>query len=73
MENVLRARIRERIEAKGLNSFQAAEQAGLNRYAVYDLLSGKKETMRPKAIIALAGPLDCDPEYLAGTQPALRR
>lgn len=73
MENHLRKRIRARLEALGISSYEAARRADLNRYAVYDLLIEKKETMRPKALIALAKALECDPEYLNGTQAELRR
>ncbi len=73
MRNMLRERTKARIEELGLNAFKAAELAGLNRYIIHDLLIGKKDTIRQAAIIKIASALDCDPEYLAGTQAEIRR
>lgn len=73
MENFMRARISERLDALGLTPFQAAKAAGLNRYIVFDLIEGKKETIRQKALVQLAAILDCDPEYLIGAQATPRR
>lgn len=73
MDNFLRARVRERLSALGLNPFEAARRMGVDRTFVNDLLSGKKETMRPKAILKAAAALDCDPEFLIGAQATPRR
>lgn len=69
----LRSRVRERLDAKGLNPFEAARMAGLERSYVNDLLIGKKETIREKKLPALASILDCDPDYLTGAQDTPRR
>jgi transcriptional regulator with XRE-family HTH domain len=49
-----------------LNSFQAAERAGLNRSYVYEILRGKKSNPRNAPLEALARVLHCRPEYLRG-------
>lgn len=73
MENMLRKRIGERLETLKLNPTSAAIKAGLNRYIVSDLMSGRKETIRQNAVISLSSALECDPEYLVGTQAEIRR
>jgi len=73
MGDRLRSRVRERLDAKGLNPFEAARMAGLERSYVNDLLIGKKQTIREKKLPALASILDCDPDYLTGAQDTPRR
>lgn len=73
MENFMRSRVRTRLDALGLNPFQAAKMAEVNRYLIFDLLEGKKETIRQKALVKVAAALQCDPEYLIGAQPAPHR
>lgn len=73
MSERLRTRVRERLDAKGLNPFEAARMAGLERSYVNDLLIGKKHTVREKKLPALASILDCDPDYLMGAQDTPRR
>lgn len=73
MENFLRARIRDRLDALGLNPFDAAKRAGAERTFLNDLLIGKKDTIRQAAIPKVAEVLDCDPEYLIGAQATPRR
>ncbi len=66
MENPMKARIEERLEALHMNAFEAAEKAGFKRSYVYELLIGKKATLRQSSIPALAQALECSPEYLMG-------
>lgn len=66
MENPMKARIEERLEALHMNAFEAAERAGLTRSFVYELLIGKKASIRQSKIPALAEALECTPEYLMG-------
>lgn len=73
MENFLRERVRERLEATGLNPFEAARRIGNERTFLNDLLIGRKETIRQAAIPRVAAVLDCDPEYLLGAQATPRR
>lgn len=73
MSHLLKARIQERLDYKGLNPFEAARMAGQERSFINDLLIGKKQTIRGKAIPALAQILGCDPEYLQGSQATPRR
>lgn len=69
----IRVRIRELLDQKGLNPFEAARKAGLERSFINDLLIGKKQTIREKTIPSLAQVLGCDPEYLAGYQEMPRK
>lgn len=73
MENYLRSRVRDRLEALGINAFEAARRIGVERTFLADLLSGKKDTIRPRAIAKVAEVLDCDPEFLIGAQATPRR
>jgi len=68
MQETLKTRVRERLNALGLNPFEAARKAGFERSFVNDLLVGKKSTIRPGGISALADVLQCDPDYLTGLQ-----
>lgn len=73
MENFLRSRVRERLAALGISAFEASRRAGAERTFLAELLSGKKDSIRPKRLAQVAGVLDCDPEYLIGAQGAPRR
>lgn len=73
MENFLRDRIRGRLEALGLNPFDAARRIGAERTFINDLLIGKKDSIRRAAIPKVAEVLDCDPEFLIGAQDTPRR
>lgn len=73
MENFLRARIRERLDALAMNPFEAATKAGQNRHFLSDLLIGKKNSLRQSSFPDLAEVLDCDVEYLIGSQASPRR
>jgi len=68
MHETLKTRVRERLNALGLNPFEAARKAGFERSYVNDLLIGKKSTIRQGGIDALAEALQCDPDYLTGLQ-----
>ncbi len=50
MENLLRERIRARLEDLDLNPFEAARRIPADRTFLNDLLIGKKETIRAKVI-----------------------
>lgn len=73
MENFLRTRVQARLDALGLNPFEAARRAGGERTFLNDILIGKKDTIRRAAIPRVADALDCDPEYLLGAQDVPRR
>lgn len=73
MENYLRGRVRERLDALGMSPFEASRRAGADRTFLADLLSGKKQTIRQAALIRVAEVLECDPEYLIGAQSTPRR
>lgn len=69
----LRNRVRERLDAKQLNPFEAARMAGLERSFLNDLLIGRKQTVREGKLPAVASILDCDPDYLLGVQDTPRK
>lgn len=72
MSDLLRTRVRERLDALGMNPFEAARKAGFERSFVNDLLIGKKSTVRSGKLSALARALECDPEHLTGLQGVAR-
>lgn len=69
---MIKRRVEQRLQALGLNPFEAARIVGLERSYINDLLIGKKQTIRGKKLPALAQVLDCDPDYLLGRQPLPR-
>lgn len=73
MENLLRARIRARLNALDINPFEAARRIPAERTFLNDLLIGRKESIRPARLPAVAAALECDPEYLVGRQDQPRR
>jgi hypothetical protein len=73
MENLLRDRIRERLDALNLNPFEAARRIPAERAFLNDLLIGKKKTIRSNALHRVAEVLDCDTGYLMGAQDMPRR
>lgn len=66
MGDLLKRRVRERLDALGINPFEAERRANLKRGYVNDLLIGKKTTFREKALPALASALECELDYLTG-------
>lgn len=72
MDSTLAERVRERLEALGINPFEAARRAGFERSFVNDLLIGRKKSVRGAALLRLATALGCDPAYLVGMQAAPR-
>lgn len=73
MSELLKARIQERLSTLDLDVFEAERRAGVKRGFIYELLNGKKETIRPKALPPIADALDCDVGYLTGEQTEPRR
>lgn len=69
MENLMKARIEERLSTLHMNAFEAEEKAGLSRGYIYELLIGKKASIRASKIPAIATALECTPEYLTGQSP----
>lgn len=68
--DLLRSRVRARLDALGINPFEAERRADLKRGYVNDLLIGKKTTFREKALPALARALECDLDFLTGQSNA---
>jgi len=64
-------RVRKRMEELGLNNVEVARNGGLERTFVFDLLKGKKATIRKTYLEQLAIALKCDPAYLRGDQEEL--
>lgn len=68
----LRERVQERLNVLGINPFEAARRANLERGYVNDILQGKKKTVRGPYLVALAEVLACDIEYLLGARDTPR-
>lgn len=78
MSDVLRKRVQGRLDALGINAFEAAKRGGLTRnffYELFRLENGKykKDRFNLKHLDAAAAALDCDPEYLTLEQRTPRR
>ena len=63
---VRRDRVEARLRALGINQFEAAKRAGKQLHFVYDLLKGKKQTIKGDGLLHLAKALECSIEYLTG-------
>jgi transcriptional regulator with XRE-family HTH domain len=66
MDSTLQKRVRERMDALGLNAFQAAKDAGLGSSYVRDILRGKTRVPNAENIAKLATALKTTPEFLMG-------
>lgn len=66
MNEILKARIRERMEALDMNPSSVALEAGLSRSAVRDILSGKAKNPGMMTVHAIARVLKCSDNYLMG-------
>lgn len=64
---VRRDRVEERLRALGINQFEAAKRAGKQQHFVYDLLIGKKRSIKGDGLVRLAQALECSIDYLTGT------
>ncbi|MGK9086504.1 helix-turn-helix transcriptional regulator [Brucella intermedia] len=78
MSDVLRKRVQGRLDALGINAFEAAKRGGLTRNFFYELFrmengKYKKDRFNLKHLEAAAFALDCDPEYLTLEQRTPRR
>lgn len=69
----LRQRVQSRLNALGINIFEAERRAHMKRGFLNDLIIGKKHSLREKTLPAIADALDCDVEFLAGSQATPRR
>lgn len=63
---MLKDRIAERLQALGINQFEAAERAGKNAHFIYDFMTGRKRSFKGDGPIRLAQALECSIEYLTG-------
>lgn len=63
---LLRSRIRQRLDELGINPFEAERRANLKRGYLNDLLIEKKSTLREKTLPSLAKALECDVDFLTG-------
>lgn len=70
MENPMRARIRERLDALGINEYEAATRAGFQRSYLYEFLTGKKDSIRIQNLEKIAKALDTTVEFLNGKAEA---
>lgn len=63
---LLRSRIRQRLDELGINPFEAERRANLKRGYLNDLLIEKKSTLREKTLPSLAKALECNVDFLTG-------
>lgn len=66
MNEILRDRIRERMDALGMNPSSVSLEAGLSRSAVRDILSGKAKNPGMMTLHSIARVLKCSDNYLMG-------
>lgn len=72
--NAFQARVAERLEALGINAFDAADRGSFpDRKFVYDITTGRKGGVRGANLRALAAALECSPEYLLGETDEISR
>lgn len=69
----LAGRIRNRLNALEITSFEAERRVNLKRSFINDILIGRKKTTSQKGLAKIAEALECDPEYLTGHQSVPRR
>lgn len=67
-ENLLRARVEERLKALEINAFEAARRGELNRFFVYEITTGKKRNVQGENLAKLARALECSVAYLTGEE-----
>lgn len=63
---MIKERIQKRLADLGLNQFEAAKKAGRDTHFIYDLLEGKKKSIKGKGLEQVAEVLQCSIEYLTG-------
>lgn len=68
MSEILKERIKSRMEALGKNPSSVALEAKLGRSAVRDILSGKAKNPSYMTLHRIADALDCSVNYLTGDQ-----
>ena len=66
MSDLLRERIKERVDAIGENTFALSRAAGLSQSFLRDFLTGKSKSMRVDNLMAVADVLKTTPAYLLG-------
>lgn len=59
-------RIKARLEALGINQFEAAKRTGKHEHFIYDFFKGRKKSFPSDGPLRLAHALQCSIEYLAG-------
>lgn len=59
-------RIEARLDALGINQFEAAERAGKNSHYIYDFMIGRKSSFKGDGPVRVAQALECSIEYLTG-------
>lgn len=67
-ESVLASRLRERMEALGLNPFSVAKKAGVGQDTVRDILRGRVKQPSADRLAKLAQVLECSIYYLLGKE-----
>jgi transcriptional regulator with XRE-family HTH domain len=67
MEDTLKNRIQERLDALGYSANEAATKAGVNRTLIHSILQGRSKHPRTDTIAKLANVLGCSVSYLTGS------
>lgn len=67
LEEIVKDRIRERLEVVGLSAAAASVEAGLGKSAIQSILSGASGSPRLTTLFQLAKPLKCSLAYLTGS------
>lgn len=65
--------VQERLDVLGINPFEAARRAKLEKGFVNDLLIGRKQAIRKSGLAKLAVALECDVKYITGHQKTPRK
>jgi transcriptional regulator with XRE-family HTH domain len=66
-------RIKERLGALGIAEREASRRAGFSLGYVGDIISGRSKSPEMSRLVKLSAVLDCDVEYLIGTQDSPRK
>ena len=73
MRPALKTRVQRRLQELGITVAEATRRGRLSRTLIYDILDGRKQNVRTDNAAKLAQALDCDLDFLTGTQAEPRR
>lgn len=70
--SVFQSRVRQRIAALKISPIRLAQDVGLDRGYINDIIVGRKKNISRRNLPLVAKALQCDPEYLLGKQDEVR-